>query len=283
MDLRADAGKFADPSWNAQFYDSIAQYVPNYVPTSGRGTWTGQITLPAGVSNAIAVLASNGLDFQDNNFDTRSYQYWGYVGSNGAITLPRVKAGTYRLTAFGDGIFGQYTQDGVIVKAGATTETAATWVPESAGMELWRIGTPDRSCGEFRHGSARDTTRTNAPNQYRLYWAVHDFPNDFPDGVNFHVGTSNVATDFNYMHWSVFGGKANTIRPTPWYTNVNNWTVTFDATAQDLAGKTKATFTIQLAGVKTSAGNTDSADKPFGNLPYTVVFNGKTLPVWTIS
>lgn len=281
--LRADAGKFADPAWNAQFYDSIAQYVPGYVPTSGRGTWQGQITLPAGVSKAVAVLASNGLDFQDNNFDTKSYQYWGYIGPSGAITLPRVKAGTYRLTVYGDGIFGQYTQDGVVVQAGGTTRTSATWTPESAGTELWRIGTPDRSCGEFRHGSARDTTRSNAPNEYRLYWAVHDFPKDFPDGVNFHVGKSDIATDFNYMHWSVFGGKANTIRPDPYYTNVNNWTVTFDATAEALAGKTKATFTIQLAGVKTSAGNTDSDSKPFGNLPYTVVFNGKALPVWTIS
>lgn len=251
--------------------------------TSGRGTWTGQIKLPAGVSYPIAVLASNGLNFQDNNFDTKSYQYWGYVGPNGAITIPRVKAGTYRLTVYGDGIFGQYTQDGVVVKAGATTTTSATWVPESAGTELWRIGTPDRSCGEFRHGRARDTTRSNAPNQYRLYWAVHDFPKDFPDGVNFHVGKSDIATDFNYMHWSVFGGKANTIRPEPYYTNVNNWTVTFDATAEALAGKTKATFTIQLAGVKTSAGNTDNDSKPFGNLPYTVVFNGKALPAWTIS
>lgn len=125
-------------------------------------------------------------------------------------------------------------------------------------------------------------TRTNRPNQYRLYWPVHDFPNDFPSGVNFHVGTSNITTDFNYIHWSVFGGKANILRPTPYYTNVNNWTVTFDATAATLQGKTTATFSIQLAGVKTSAGNMDGASKPFGNLPYTVSFNGKALPVWTI-
>lgn len=84
------------------------------------------------------------------------------------------------------------------------------------------------------------------------------------------------------MHWSVFGGKANSIRLQPYYTNVNSWTVTFDATAAQLQGKSRATFTIQLAGVKTSAGNTDGQSQPFANLPYTVTVNGRALPVWTI-
>jgi rhamnogalacturonan endolyase len=169
-----------------------------------------------------------------------------------------------------------------VVRAGATTTTTATWTAESAGTELWRIGTPDRSSGDFRHGNERDTTRTNRPKQYRLYWAVHDFPKDFPDGVNFHVGRSNITRDFNYIHWSVFGGKGNSIRPEPYYTNVNTWKVTFDATGAQLQGRTKATFTVQLAGVKTSAGNTDSASKAFANLDYTVTINGRQLPVWTI-
>jgi rhamnogalacturonan endolyase len=228
------------------------------------------------------VLASNGRDFQDNNFDTKSRQYWGEVGSNGEITIPRVAAGTYRLTIYGTGIFGQYIQNDVVVRAGATTTTTATWTPESAGTELWRIGTPDRSSGDFRHGNERDTTRTNKPKQHRLYWAVHDFPNDFPNGVNFHVGRSNITKDFNYMQWSVFGGKGNSIRPQPHYDNVNSWTVTFDATAEQLRDKNRATFTVQVAGVKTSAGNTDDTSKAFANLPYTVTVNGRALPVWTI-
>jgi hypothetical protein len=36
--LRADAEKYADPSWNAAFYDSITPYVTGYVPTASRGT-----------------------------------------------------------------------------------------------------------------------------------------------------------------------------------------------------------------------------------------------------
>lgn len=163
-----------------------------------------------------------------------------------------------------------------------TTKTTATWTAESAGTELWRIGTPDKSSGEFRHGNERDDSRSLRPQQYRLYWAVHDFPTDFPNGVNYHVRTSSLR-DLNYVHWSVFGGKGNSIRKDPYYTNVNNWTLTFDLTTDQIANKSQATFTIQLAGVKTSAGNNDAAgDKEWQNLPYNVVTNGKQLETWTI-
>jgi rhamnogalacturonan endolyase len=229
------------------------------------------------------VLASNKRDFQDNNLDTKSRQYWAEISTTGEITIPRVAAGTYRLTIYGTGIFGQYTQDDILIRASTTTTTTATWTAESAGTELWRIGTPDRSSGDFRHGNERDTSRTNRPKQHRLYWAVHDFPNDFPNGVNFHVGRSNVTRDFNYIHWSVFGGKGNSIRPEPYYsTSVNAWKVMFDVTAEQLRGRTQATFTVQLAGVKTSAGNTDDGSKAYGNLAYSVEVNGRGLAVWTI-
>ena len=39
-------------------------------------------------------------------------------------------------------------QDDIVVKAGKLTHVQATWVPESAGTELWRIGVPDKSAGE---------------------------------------------------------------------------------------------------------------------------------------
>jgi rhamnogalacturonan endolyase len=48
--------------------------------------------------------------------------------------------------------------------------------------------------------------------------------------------------------------------------------------------KREATFTVQLAGAKTAAGNTDvfNASEPFANLPYTVVVNGHQLDPWVI-
>jgi rhamnogalacturonan endolyase len=193
-----------------------------------------------------------------------------------------VKAGTYRLTVYADGIFGQYEQDNIVVKAGATASATATWTAESAGTELWRVGTPDKSCGEFRHGDEKDTSKPLQPRQYRLYWAIHDFVKDFPNGVKYKVGSSSLR-DLNYVHWSVFGGKANYLRKDPYYTNVNNWTLTFDLNQEQITNKSTATFTVQLAGVKTAAGNNDAAGgKAWENLPYNVVVNGKQLETWTI-
>lgn len=88
------------------------------------------------------------------------------------------------------------------------------------------------------------------------------------------------------MHWSVFGGYANSVRPEPYYGNgdVNNWTLSFDVDQHDLRHKKQATFTVQLAGAKTAAGNTDNsnATQQYNDLPYTVVVNGHELEPWII-
>ena len=189
--LRKDAESVASNNWTS-FYDSLTAHVPNLVPSSGRGTFRAKISLPKGATRPLAVLSLNGSDFQDNNKDGTAYQYWADISPSGSVTIPSVKAGTYRLTIYADGIFGQYEQDGIVVKAGSTATTSATWTPESAGTELWRIGTPDKSSGEFRHGNEKDLTHPLQPRQYRLYWAVHDFPTDFPNGVKYHVGTSSL-------------------------------------------------------------------------------------------
>jgi rhamnogalacturonan endolyase len=279
--LRGNAAQTATTDWTS-FYDSIAKHVPNLVPSSGRGNFKGTISLPKGATRALAVLALNNNDFQDNNKDDKAYQYWADLDALGSVTIPSVKAGTYRLTVYADDVFGQYEQDNIVIKAGATASVTATWAAESAGTELWRIGTPDKSCGEFRHGNEKDTSKPLQPRQYRLYWAVHDFVKDFPNGVKYKVGSSSLR-DLNYVHWSVFGGKANYLRKDPYYTNVNNWTLTFDLNQEQITNRSTATFTVQLAGVKTSAGNNDAAGgKAWENLPYNVVVNGKQLETWTI-
>jgi rhamnogalacturonan endolyase len=289
MTLREDAAQYADPKWNAAFYDSIAPKVLNYVPTSNRTTWKIKADLPPNAKNPIAVLAQNGVDFQDNVFDTKAYQYWVNIGANGEAEIPMVKAGVYRLTIYADGIFGRYTQDNINIAVGETQTTIAKWREETSGTEIFRIGTPDMSSGEFLHGYERNETLANKPEQYRAYWGAYDFPTDFPNGVRFKVGQSNVAKDFNYVHWSFFGGKANYKRPQPYYGtgDVNNWTVAFDVTTAQLQAHTVGavgTFTVQLAGAKTAAGNTDvfNASEPNANLKYTVSINGKDLEPWII-
>ena len=284
--LKADAAQYADPTWNADFYDSIAQYVPNYVPSSQRTTWKLHVDLPEGAKNPIAVLAQNGIDFQDNVFDTKALQYWANIADDGTAEIPMVKADTYRLTIYADGIFGQYIKDDVEVIAGEVHTTHARWREETAGTEIFRIGTPDKSSGEYKHGYELDPTHPLHPEEYRIYWAVYDYPTDFPEGVRFKVGESKESEDLNYVHWSVFGGYANYLRPEPYYGHgdVNNWTIAFDLTDDQIHRKRLATFTVQFAGVKTAAGNTDvyNASEPHANLKYTVNVNGKDLEPWVI-
>lgn len=284
-ELRQDALQFYSPTWNTPFYDSIAPHIPNYVPSTNRTIFKAHVDLPTGAIAPLAVLAQNGVDFQDNVLDTTAYQYWADVDpSTGDVSIPAVKAGTYRLTIYAEGIFGQYIKDDIEVIAGEVHTTHARWREESAGTEIWRIGTPDKSSGEYRHGYAPDETHPLHPEQYRIYWPVYDFPTDFPNGVVFRVGESTEAEDFNYIHWSVFGGYANSLRPVPYYENVNNWTILWDMEESVFAQKRQATFTVQLAGAKTAAGNTDvfNASEPFANLPYTVVVNGHELEPWVI-
>jgi rhamnogalacturonan endolyase len=288
-ELRKDAEQYGlRPDWNAAFYDSIAAHVPNLVRSSDRGTFNATIRLPTGAQNPIAILTANKHNFQDNVFDTTAYQYWANVSvsaTTGTVTIPRVKAGTYRLTVYASGIFGDYTQDDISISASQTTSLALTWTPESAGTELFRIGVPDKSSGEFRHGSAQSPTHPLLTQEYRLYWAAYDFITDFPRGITYKVGRDDAATALNYVHWAVFGGKANSRRPVPVPDHKYDWTVLFDVVEEEsLRGKMKATFTVQLAGAKTAAGNTDvyNASEPLADLPLGVSVNGKDLEPWII-
>ncbi|KAI0104107.1 rhamnogalacturonate lyase [Nemania sp. FL0031] len=283
-ELRADAAKYADPEWNADFYDSIAKYVPNYAPKSKRATFKATIQLPSGVKRPLAILSENKQDFQLNVFDKSSLQYWADIDASGHVEIPMVKAGTYRLTMFADGIFGWFIQDDVTVSATAAP-LALKWAPESAGKEIWRIGVPDKSAGEYKHGYALDTSKPLQPEQYRIYWAKWDFPTDFPEGVVFKVGESAEAEDFNYIHWSWFPGYANYLRPEPVLEGVNNWTVQFDLSAAQLEGVETATFTVDLAGAHTANGNNKWAALPaekYSSVPYTVAVNGEDVETWVI-
>ena len=285
-ELRDDASQYGlQPSWNAAFYDSIAKHVPNLVPTSARGTFEASIRLPKGARNPIAILTASGHDFQDNAFSPSAYQYWSEIPlSKPYIAIPRVKAGSYRLTLYADGIFGDYTKDDISIHAGKTTRLDTTWTPDAAGTELFRIGVPDKSAGEYRHGSIQSPTHPLLKEEYRLYWAAYDFIDDFPHGVTYRVGRDDTATALNYVHWAVFGGKANVNRPVPVPDHQYNWTIVFDTNAQQLKGKKSATFTVQLAGAKTAAGNTDvfNGTEKYSDLPLSVQVNGKALVPWII-
>ncbi|KAJ7024043.1 galactose mutarotase-like domain-containing protein [Mycena alexandri] len=209
QDLLADAELLADPEWNSAFYDEIAPNVAGYVPSSARGSFTAYVQLPPVAQEPTVVLSANGVHFQVHDLQRSTitlstptaYQYWGSISSEGHIAITRVKAGTYRLTCFAAGIFGDFVLDNVVVRAGEETRVSVVWTPESAGKELWRLGVPDKSSGEFRNGNERDETHPNRPAKYRIYSGAWDFPTQFPEGVNFTIGESREGVD-----WFFIGG-----------------------------------------------------------------------------
>ena len=282
-ELRADAAQYADPEWNADFYDSIAEHVPNYIPSSKRTTFSGTVKLPKGSEKPVIVLSENGQDFQLNTFDTKSLQYWAEVDESGAFSIPRVVEGTYRVTIYADGVFGWFIQDDYEVSSSAK-KTDFKWKEEKAGQEIWRIGVPDKSSGEYLHGYAPDTSKPLEPEQYRIYWGAYDYPSEFPEGVNFHVGESDEAKDLNYIHWAFFPSQGNHLLDEPVYENVNNWTLTFDLAAEQLSNAEKATFTVQFAGMRAANGNSkwNPVEGGINDLPWTVSVNGGYEATWEI-
>jgi hypothetical protein len=119
------------------------------VPSSQRGTFTASVKLPAGAQTARAAHRARAYHFQDSALDPSAYQYWADI-VNGTVTIPRVKAGTYRLTVYAKGtplatvwmvtmayekpgIFGDYVEDGLVIGAGKTLSHNVTWTAESAG------------------------------------------------------------------------------------------------------------------------------------------------------
>lgn len=277
--LRAEAEGLANPQWNAEFYDSIAKHVIGYSPSKQRGSLKGKVKLPKSAIRPVAILTASGYYFQDNSAAPEAHQYWTEISSDGSFTIDRVKEGNYRLTIYADGIFGDFVKEDITVRAGKKTTVHEIWKQESAGKEVWRLGTPDKSSGEFRRGYARDETHPLSPPEYLIYWGAYDWTEDFPHGINYTIGVSDPAVDFNTVHWSVFG-------PTPSnshveYDTTNDWTINFSMNEKQLQKKKTATLTIQLAGAKTAAGNTDvyNASEPYTNLSLESYINEKKDPL----
>ncbi|KAJ6486773.1 galactose mutarotase-like protein [Mycena sanguinolenta] len=262
--LRADAEAQADFSKYAAFYQSIAHFVPGFVPPVARGAVSlSDMSLPHAAEDVVAVLSAEGLEFPRNVLDLKASQYWGDVSSQGALQIADVAEGTYRLTVYASGVFGSFVKDGVVVRAGQTTVlNGLTWGEESAGTEIWRIGTPDKSAGEFKHGFELDPNKTFHPMQYRSYWGAYSFVDDFTGGVNFVVGQSDVGTDWNYAQLATSGENVN-------------FTILFDLPESPSANST-ATFTIQLAGASGPTGNEDFSSAAFASFPLAASVNNLT-------
>jgi rhamnogalacturonan endolyase len=217
---------------------------PLYPQAQDRGTVMGRLEVRdpqdarASSANAWVGLAEPSPDWQQQS---TNYQYWVHADAAGNFSIPNVRAASYTLYAFTNGVMDEFRRDQVVVKKGETTALEALeWTPIRHGRQLWQIGTPDRTAKEFRHGD-----------DYREYGLPAKYPAEFPNDVLFTIGKSSERTDWNYAQPNV-EREGKWVGPT--------WTVLFDMAA---AGKGRATLDLAIAAAN--------------NASVTVAVNGKAV------
>lgn len=196
------------------FYNNEATLISSgYVPTTftDRGSVSVQVKNVVGMGStperyAWAVLSDNATNFQ---LSMDGLQYWEDISRSGSAIFRDVVPGTYRLSVYVLGQFGELRVDNVNVTAGSTTVVPTqTFVPEHFGKTVFTIGTPDRSSHEFLHGLDSEG------HDFRNYWGTYNFWADFAanNGTVIYYGTSvgdtpatNDTTKWNYTRWGKHG------------------------------------------------------------------------------
>jgi rhamnogalacturonan endolyase len=132
------------------------------------------------------------LDGRDWQYQNLGYVYYARAGHDGHFAVPAVRPGTYRLTAFADGVLGEVSTTGVEIPPATTVDTGNHLLhPDDHGVTLWQIGRPNRSAAESHvYGG---------PSGFRHSLTWLEYPYEFPDGVDFRVGVDDVAEKWNYF------------------------------------------------------------------------------------
>jgi rhamnogalacturonan endolyase len=189
-DALARAAKEQD-SWA---YDWAAD--SHYPSKKDRGSVSGKIVLNdplSKMSNLLVGLAhpdytANGqtIDWQH---DGKYYQFWVRGAADGNFVIKNIRPGRYTLHAFADGVLGEYAKTDIAVEPGKSIDLGSIkWTPIRYGRQLWEIGIPDRTAGEFLHGD-----------HYYQWGLYNQYPKDFPNDVNFIIGKSDYRKDWNLM------------------------------------------------------------------------------------
>ena len=243
MALWADAqtqAKTEQAAWPYSWFTNT-----DYIKEIGRGTITGRLVISdATAPNAsaanmwvgVAIPTQSSTGITDFQMWSKNYQFWVKTDANGNFLIPHVLPGTYNMYAFGPGAAGQMTKTAFVTVTASNSNALGdvVWSPTRTAPTIWEIGIPDRSAKEFKHGTDWWTSNTY-PN---TNWAKFmDYTIDFPNDVNFTIGQSNIATDWNFVQ-----NYDNTIQAaTP------NWQVNFNLTTVPTVGSTAAIYTAFAA------------------------------------
>ena len=178
-----------------------------YPPSAARGTVRGTLTVKDPLKPAITAAGAwvglsqppPGGNFQQ---ESNNYQYWTKADAQGRFEIRHVRPGTYTLSAFTNGVVGEFEQQGAVVKAGINQAGDLVWnVPRQGKSIAWEIGIPDRRAAEFRYSDS-----------YFHGYEWRKFSKELPNPLVFTIGRSNAARDWNYAQ----GGYMVNDRPVVW-------------------------------------------------------------------
>jgi rhamnogalacturonan endolyase len=187
---------------------------------SAANMWVGVIQQTA-TSNGVVQQQATTDGVYDFQQWYKPYQFWVKTDAIGNFTIPNVIAGdNYTLYAFGPGAEGTFlsqnlnggnppwlynlpaTPFNVTVTGGATTTLGTvTWTPTRVGPTVFEIGYPDRTARKFRHGDdfwvgdIGPAPATPSP----IWTKFLELPFDYPNGLNYTVGTSRWPVDWNFI------------------------------------------------------------------------------------
>lgn len=235
-DMWTDAKKKVSQEKRAWPYSWVKN---SLYPLAGqRSRVTGKLNITDGSSaaGAMIILAQPTDGSAETNWQRqgKDYYFWTEAAADGSFTIDKVRPGEYTLYSFVSGVFGEYQLNGVKVKAGSKKELGElSWTPRKHGEQIWQIGVPDRTAAEYLHGD-----------DYQKWGLGLEYPKDFSNGVNFTIGKSKEATDWNFNQWCIENGTDKRGRkkyqPSP-------WTINFD---MDKIAGDQGVLTIGIASAR---------------------------------
>lgn len=217
----------------------------DYPHADKRGTVTGRLILddPAGPAMEHLLVGLSHPDYESRSWrggkinvdwqlDAKYYEFWTCGDEQGNFRIEHVRPGTYTLHAIADNVLGEFALTKITINPGETLNLGSLhWHPLRYGRQLWEIGIPDRTAGEFFHGD-----------HYWQWGLYNQYPADFPHDVHFVIGKSNWHRDWNLMQ--VPRGHDQSGRG---YGDATTWSVQFDL-PQTPRGR--ATLRLGLAGTE---------------------------------
>lgn len=207
-------------------------WVANQQYAQARGAVAGSVSIagkPA--AGAWAILTQPDVAWSAQG---KGYAYWQRIKADGRFSLANVVPGDYTLHLSGADQPRDFTVAQVHVDAGAAVQLGAlVWAPQSHGRLVWQIGRFDRSAAEFRDGG-----------EAREFEMFRRYATAFPHDVDYTVGRSDPARDWNYAQWTGYSEHAA-------------WHIRFALPAAH-APKGQATLTLGFASAQPARGRKET-------------------------